>query len=648
MIVFKAWQNQHDCAFDVAIFMVIRHSSVTNASWWDLLQIHVQLFLVSLLRSRAQHFWNLASFAARFTYKFYFNRKVRHQSYRMVATISVIALPFLLVFFFLTAILSAPLLPVFTLPVFLMGYVRPKIFWPYADNEVHSSSKEWIYYRQLTPSFLHCLKDTISSGSLGEVSTGEHFLARFQDRIVWLVIAERGFMHSNVLVKGLELAETSCHTIEAGRVDDMFEYITGNTSRPLLNPYPGHCLLPCDLIELDTYSDARNVLTGIIDRPDNLKQLSKNFVKSLTWVLVRFSKSRRDRCQGDDGPTAEELKARFELKQKKHSVYTPATNETKETFVLQSDTIEDILRERSSSNISRSSLSENSMTALWSNRGGMKMKPITGRVEEEKKQVSREFQGMPAANTMQLNRAREHAENQSSFRGPNLVADDDFDDFSFDDVDYVLPRNDSFANDEFNAKHACDTVVDSSSFSDPFSHSKVRKRNTLPSLDIDVSSPHSSIVEPPLRWKQSVPVDASDISKAQDEFSEEWFKFVIARLGLEEKGDHVLKSISADRGLLFIFRKLVLACHFLVYEQQQHTTYDVWRLFSGVLPWSRYLSWLEHDAELQRNVLLAYRLVIAIVIIFSFLLIPLGVTTASLKTLSDPVQRILFLHSRRL
>ena len=610
---FKAWQNQQECALDVSILMLIKYSSVSTSLWWNNLPLHIRLFIVSLLRNRAQYLWNLVSFAVRFSYKFYFNRKVRHQSYKKVALFSLLAFPILIVFFGMSVVLSAPILPIFTLPVFLMGFPRPRIFWPHADTKVHSSSKEWIYYKQLTPSLLNCLKDIISSGSLGEVSAGEHFLARFQDRLVWLVVAEKGFMHTNVIVKGLELAETSCHTVEAGRIDDMFEYILGDVSRPFFNPYPGHGLLPCDVIELDTYSDARNVLTGIIDSPDNIKQLSTNFMKTLTWVLLKFSKSRRDRGQGD-GPTAEELKTRSAAKERKYSLDVSQTNLTKDTFIVQANSIEDILGERSSSLHSKSSLSDNSMTALWSNREGLKMLSIKGKADDPKHTLKDEI-GVPAVNIAPFGKSGENAARQTEFRGPNLVMGDDFDDFGFDDADDGLFRKDSFSSvddNEHKSKSIMDNILDTNSlnFTDQATHNRLPKRNTLPSLDIDVSSPHSSLVEPPLRWKLSIPVDAVDISKYQNDFSEDWFKFVITQVGLEEKGDRVLKSLSADRGLLYIFRKLVSACYFVIYEQQQHTALDIWRSFTGIFPWSRYSTWFEHDTELYRNVLLAYRFVI--------------------------------------
>ena len=592
--------------------MLIKYTSVNTPYWWNNLGLHIQLFLVGLLRNRLQYTKNIISFASRFTYKFYFSSKVRHRSYKMVAVFMCIAFPFLIIFACLSIALYAPLLPLFTLPVFLMGFPRPRIFWPHADNKVHSSSKDWIYYKQLTPSLLHCLKGLISSGSLGEVAAGEHFLARFQDRLVWIAIAERGFMHTNIIVKGLELAETSCHTVEAGRIDDLFECISGDVPQPLFNPYPGHCLLPCDLMELNAYSDAKNVLTGVIDNPENLNQISKNFMKTLTWVLLRYSKSRRDLGQGD-GPTAEELKSRFESRKKVLSATTPLTYENKSTHTVMSDTILDILREPSSRSHSKSSLSDNSYTALWNSQDGVKILPMnskTGLTDDTSSFQAIDDKVVPTVNIAPLG-AVNQSTRQTEFRGPHLVMSDDFDDFGFGDFEDDSPRKDSHSSieaSESKTKSTIDSILDTNSWhlNDPVTSDRLPKRTTLPSIDIDLSSPHSSLVEPPSRWKQSVPVDAVEISKYQDNFSELWFKFVLTQLGLDETEDHVLKSLSADRGLVYIFRKLIVACYLVIFEQK-HTAHDVWKSFSGVFPWSQFSSWFDFDTELYKNVLLAYR-----------------------------------------
>ena len=64
-----------------------------------------------------------------------------------------------------------------------------------------------------------------------------------------------------MVMKVLELQETSCHTVVS--------------------------------LMLNTYSDAKNVLTGVIDQPENWRKNSENFFKTVVWVLANYCKDRK-------------------------------------------------------------------------------------------------------------------------------------------------------------------------------------------------------------------------------------------------------------------------------------------------------------------------------------------------------------------
>ncbi|XP_058149328.1 pecanex-like protein 4 isoform X6 [Dasypus novemcinctus] len=120
---------------------------------------------------------------------------------------------------------------------------------------------------------------------------GSHFLGRFQDRLIWIIILERGYTYCCINIKGLELQETSCHTAEARRVDEVFEsafqqeeYARGYS----LNEHFGNILTPYTVLPVKLYSDARSVLSGIIDSHENLKEFKDDFVKVLVWLLVQY------------------------------------------------------------------------------------------------------------------------------------------------------------------------------------------------------------------------------------------------------------------------------------------------------------------------------------------------------------------------
>ncbi|CAJ0952890.1 unnamed protein product [Ranitomeya imitator] len=121
--------------------------------------------------------------------------------------------------------------------------------------------------------------------------------AVFRTDLIWLLILERGYSYCCVNIKGLELQETSCHTAEARRVDEVFEMAfeqAENSGRLALNNHFGNVLTPCTVVPVRVYSDARNVLSGIIDSHENLKQFKEDFIKVLLWVLLHtcYKKSR--------------------------------------------------------------------------------------------------------------------------------------------------------------------------------------------------------------------------------------------------------------------------------------------------------------------------------------------------------------------
>lgn len=144
---------------------------------------------------------------------------------------------------------------------------------------------------------------------VGDMSPGSYYLLRYQDRLVWLQIIERGFGYCQISVKGLELQETSCHTVEASRIDDIieeaFEIPETKPHIPccLWNRHPLNVMRPCDAIFLQTYSDAKNQLTGVIDSPDVLKSVAPGFAMSLVWVLLHHTWESHNCMQNNNAET---------------------------------------------------------------------------------------------------------------------------------------------------------------------------------------------------------------------------------------------------------------------------------------------------------------------------------------------------------
>ena len=252
---------------------------------WDDLSIGLQLLIADILVEVAMDFWQKMSFSILLFGAFVALKKYRKHEY-IVISLTVALLPYILATNVWAAAFSAPLLPLFTLPIFLVSFPRPKRTWPsrLAYNRTCSLNSDTVYYQQALPMLISSLQQTVTSGCIIP-RAGDQILFRFQDRIVWASILEVGSSFFTATFQGLELQETSCHTVEAAKLDGLFE---SSVSPAIFNPLPFHTLQHIETATIMCYSDARNVMTGIIDQPDNLNRLSDRLIKCLIWVVLEF------------------------------------------------------------------------------------------------------------------------------------------------------------------------------------------------------------------------------------------------------------------------------------------------------------------------------------------------------------------------
>ncbi|NXA66961.1 PCX4 protein, partial [Mohoua ochrocephala] len=286
------WQNTENALLDMVVVSAAQMLEFNPDLWWNRsLDTGIKLLLVGLLRDRLLQFISKLHFAIAILLTSWTEKKQRRKSSATLIALNVAFFPVLLGLVAVSALLSSPLLPLFTLPVFLVGFPRPLRSWPGPVGGTACVCSDTVYYRQLVPSLAGALQSALAAGGLGLSLPGSHYLCRFQDRLMWILVLEKGFTYCGVNIKGLELQETSCHAAEAHRVDEIFEMAfehQEHTRILSLNPHFGHILTPCTVVPVRLYSDARNVLSGIIDSHENLKHLKDDFVKVLVWMLVQY------------------------------------------------------------------------------------------------------------------------------------------------------------------------------------------------------------------------------------------------------------------------------------------------------------------------------------------------------------------------
>lgn len=215
----------------------------------------------------------------------YSNNPVFYKSF----VLSVVLLPMSLFFVLTSALFSAPLIPIFTLPIMIMSFPRPRIFWPsLLAPKSHSETQDSFYYEQALPAIAKCISYGSKTGGFS-ANPGSSLLIRFQDRLSIVRFIEKGHGYSVIHIQGLELQETSCHTTEATCIDDIRDTLYSdrrNSCLWFINRYPLFHLHPVDVSTGLVYSDAHSSLSGIIDSHDSLSRFSENLYKALIWVFV--------------------------------------------------------------------------------------------------------------------------------------------------------------------------------------------------------------------------------------------------------------------------------------------------------------------------------------------------------------------------
>lgn len=93
-------------------------------------------------------------------------KKQRRQSAGTLLALNASLWPLVLAVVTLSAVLAAPLLPLFTLPIFLVGFPRPQRSWP-GPVGMACPCPDSVFYQQMSGSLASALTTAFASGSLG-------------------------------------------------------------------------------------------------------------------------------------------------------------------------------------------------------------------------------------------------------------------------------------------------------------------------------------------------------------------------------------------------------------------------------------------------------------------------------------------------
>jgi hypothetical protein len=101
-------------------------------------------------------------------------------------------------------------------------------------------------------------------------------------------VVEKGNAFMTFKLKGLELQERTSPSLEATRIDSIFE--AAFKKRALVNRFSFHALTPLTQLEVLIYSEAQQDLTDLMKNKKTFKVIAESFMESLVFLLVDFAK----------------------------------------------------------------------------------------------------------------------------------------------------------------------------------------------------------------------------------------------------------------------------------------------------------------------------------------------------------------------
>jgi hypothetical protein len=110
---------------------------------------------------------------------------------------------------------------------------------------------------------------------------------------------EKGNAYLTLNLKGLELQETSCHSLEATRIDNIFD--AAFEQRALFNIFPFHALTPLGQVEVLVYAESQQVLSDVMKNRKTFKLIAESFMEAMVFLLVDFAKKYNRRQKSAPG-----------------------------------------------------------------------------------------------------------------------------------------------------------------------------------------------------------------------------------------------------------------------------------------------------------------------------------------------------------
>lgn len=332
-----------------------------------------------------------------------------------------------------------------------------------------------------------------------------------------------------------------------------------------LNLHWANALTPCAALAVRAYSDARNVLSGIIDSHDNLRKLQEDFLKALVWLLLRYcvQKHKGFLWGGEDGPRPGGRKS--QSSQPPQPVDAPA-----EAVVMESTVSSLRFRQDSSSSTSFGDWSDED--DLFGPQTARRTVALVTAEEQPGRAALQPGASLPGS-----------VEMDSLFENMALSALQPLQPLG---LGVGMPAVDKGRNPELSGESP----------------------GPLPQLTF--SCPQSELFNLPTGWR-TAPLLPSRLLQLRPLFPEDWFRFALLRFGPAVQGDaseDTSKALKEDETLRELHAQVALSCLISLGAETSFSSPSyVYRLYCGDVPWTEGVSWLSSSKDLYQIALRAFR-----------------------------------------
>lgn len=162
------WQNTENALLETVVVSAVHMVTSTDCWWNRSLDTGLRLLLVGIMRDRLVQFFTKLQFAVTVLLALWTEKKQHRRMTMTLWVLNAVFAPLVLIIIVVSTVLSSPLLPLFTLPVFLVGFPRPVQSWPGAVGTTACVCTDTVFYQQMVPRLTSALQTAMAAGSLGE------------------------------------------------------------------------------------------------------------------------------------------------------------------------------------------------------------------------------------------------------------------------------------------------------------------------------------------------------------------------------------------------------------------------------------------------------------------------------------------------